>query len=61
MRQEKIIKNTGRKYSEMLIELVQKFDEQLPDELTFEDTLEVGIDAWNLANNKKILRGQKFI
>lgn len=55
MKQDKIIRNTGRKYSEMLMELVQKFEEQLPEELTFEDTLEVGIDAWNLANNKEFL------
>lgn len=55
MKQEKIVKNTGRKYSEMLMELVHKFDKLLPDELTFEDTLEVGIDAWNLANNKEFL------
>jgi len=55
MTEEKIIKNTGPKYSEMLMELVQEFDEQLPSELTFEETLEVGIDAWNLANNKEFL------
>ena len=43
------------KYSEMLMQLVHKFDEQLPNNLTFEETLEVGIDAWNLANNKEFL------
>ena len=55
MEEETIIRNTGPKYSEMLMELVQEFDEQLSSELTFEDTLEVGIDAWNLANNKEFL------
>ncbi|CAN0574252.1 unnamed protein product, partial [Ectocarpus sp. 12 AP-2014] len=50
MKEEKIIRNTGPKYSEMLMELVEAFDEQLPAELTFEDTLKVGIEAWNLAN-----------
>lgn len=49
---EKNIENTGAKYSEMLIQLVEQFDELLPENLTFEDTLEVGIEAWNLANNK---------
>jgi hypothetical protein len=52
---EKNIENTGTKYSEMLMQLVEQFDELLPDTLTFEDTLEVGIEAWNLANNKSSL------
>jgi hypothetical protein len=47
--------NTAPKYSEMLIQLVEEFDELLPNELTFEETLEVGIEAWNLANNKEFL------
>jgi hypothetical protein len=50
-----IQENTGTKYSEMLIQLVEEFDELLPNELTFEETLEVGIEAWNLANNKDFL------
>tara|TARA_R110002033_G_scaffold169394_2_gene210109 strand:+ start:125 stop:499 length:375 start_codon:yes stop_codon:yes gene_type:complete len=50
-----IQENTGPKYSEMLIQLVEEFDELLPNELTFEETLEVGIEAWNLANNKDFL------
>ncbi len=52
---EKIIENKGAKYSEMLYEMVQKFDQNLPQELTFEETLEVGIEAWNLANRKEFL------
>jgi hypothetical protein len=52
---EKNIENTGAKYSEMLVKLVEQFDELLPETLTFEDTLEVGIEAWNLANNKESL------
>ena len=52
---EKIIENKGPKYSEMLYDIVQAFDDKLPEELTFEDTLEIGIDAWNLANNKDFL------
>ncbi|MEX2511500.1 MAG: hypothetical protein WD398_01230 [Cyclobacteriaceae bacterium] len=52
---EKNIENTGVKYSEMLVQLVEQFDQLLPDTLTFEDTLEVGIEAWNLANNKSSL------
>ena len=50
-----ILENTVPKYSEMLIQLVKEFDEQLPKELTFVDTLEIGIEAWNLANNKEFL------
>lgn len=49
------MENKGAKYSEMLYELVQEFDQDLPQELTFEETLEVGIKAWNLANRKDFL------
>lgn len=52
---ERNIENTGSKYSEMLMQLVEQFDELLPETLSFEDTLEVGIEAWNLANNKASL------
>jgi len=48
-------KNVKPKYSEMLMELVAKFDEQMPSAMTFEETLEVGIAAWNFANNKEFL------
>lgn len=34
------------------MQLVEQFDELLPEALTYEDTLKVGIKAWNLANNK---------
>lgn len=37
------------------MELVEAFYGQLPDELTFEDTFEVGVEAWNLANHKDFL------
>ncbi len=60
MAQENSIKNTKPKYSEMLMQLVQEFDAQLPNELTFEETLEVGIDAWNLANNKVFLMSKEL-
>jgi len=60
MTQENIIKNTGPKYSEMLMQLVQEFEEKLPIELTFEETLEVGIKAWNLANNKDFLESKNL-
>lgn len=49
---EIIIENTGAKYSEMLVQLVEYFDAQLPESLTIEETFEVGVEAWNLANNK---------
>lgn len=52
---EKNIEKTSAKYSEMLVKLVDQFDELLPETLSFEDTLEVGIEAWNLANNRSSL------
>jgi len=42
-------------YAEMLLQMVDTFEEHLPEELTFEDTIEIGIDAWNLANRKAFL------
>jgi hypothetical protein len=57
---EKNIENTGAKYSEMLMQLVEQFDGLLPETLTFEETLEVGIEAWNLANNKERLNDKMF-
>lgn len=56
---EKTTKNTEPKYSNMLMQLVDYFDDQLPKELTFEDTFEIGIEAWNLANHKNSL-GEKL-
>lgn len=53
--EQKIIKNKGAKYSEMLYDIIQEFDEDLPAELSFENTLEIGIEAWNLANKKDFL------
>ena len=55
MTQNKNIKNSEQKYSEMLISIVEKFDNQLPENLAFEDTLDIVIDGWNLANNKSFL------
>ena len=60
MSAEIIIENSGRKYSEMLMKLVEKFDEDLPAELTFEETLEVVIEAWNIANNKEFLQSRNL-
>jgi hypothetical protein len=47
------------KYSEMLMEIYDIFDDQLPESLTMEDVVECCIDAWNLANNKEML-GEVF-
>lgn len=55
MIQKKNIKNTEFKYSEMLISIAEKFDNQLPVKLDFEAVLDIVIDAWNLANNKPFL------
>jgi len=57
---EKIIENKGVKYSEMLYKVVQEFDNEFPVELSFEDTLEIGIEAWNLANNKEYLENSNL-
>lgn len=40
------------RYSDMLKEVVGKFQELLPEELSLEETLIIGIDAWNLASRK---------
>jgi len=52
---EKNVEHNSKSYSEMLLQLVDKFEEELPLDLTFEDTIEIGIDAWNLANRKEFL------
>ena len=57
---EIIIENKGTKYSEMLYKVVQEFDKELPAELSFENTLEIGIDAWNLANRKEFLESNSL-
>ncbi len=54
------IKNTSPEYSEMLLKLVDEFEKELPENLTFEDTLEIGIDAWNLANRKPFLEDKEL-
>ncbi len=58
--EEITIENKGAKYSEMLYKIVQEFDAELPKELTFEETIEIGIDAWNLANNKEFLESKNL-
>jgi len=55
MQKDIVIKNNGPKYSQMLIQIIEEFDNELPEELTFEETIEAGISAWNLANNKEFL------
>ena len=57
---EIIIENKGEKYSEMLYKVVQEFDKELPAELSFENTLEIGIEAWNLANKKEFLESNNL-
>jgi hypothetical protein len=52
--------NNEKAYPEMLLELVEQFDELLPEILTFEDTIELGIEAWNLANSRKIIDDQLY-
>jgi hypothetical protein len=42
-------------YSEMIISIAQKFDDQLPKKLAFEEVLDITVEAWNIANNKEFL------
>lgn len=58
--QEKNLKNTGAQYSYMLGQLVEHFAEHLPVTMTFEDALRIGIEAWNLANNKERLEAHLY-
>ncbi|MFV0540427.1 MAG: hypothetical protein ACK5MZ_04200 [Aestuariibaculum sp.] len=55
MDKEIILENTGPKYSEMLIQLFNEFDNQLPEKLAYEEVFDIIIDAWNLANYKSFL------
>lgn len=48
-------KDNVLKYSEMIISIVQKFDNQLPEKLAFEEVLDIVVEAWNIANNKEFL------
>ena len=60
MTKEIIVENNGAKYSEMLIEIINKFDSQLPENLSFEDVIEISIESWNLANNKIFLESKNL-
>jgi hypothetical protein len=55
MIKEDSLKNNEQKYSEMLMQLLDEFDKRLPVDFTLEDSIELGIDAWNLANKKDFL------
>ena len=37
------------------LEKLEQFDKKLPVDFTLEDSIELGIDAWNLANKKDFL------
>lgn len=52
---KEIILESKAKYSEMLIDIINKFNSQFPEDLSFEDVIEVSIEAWNLANRKGFL------
>ena len=60
MTKEIIVENNRAKYSEMLIEIINKFDSQLPENLSFEDVIEISIESWNLANNKIFLESKNL-
>lgn len=57
---EVILENTGRKYSEMLMQIYETFETELPDELCFEEVLIMCIDAWNLAIFKNDLGKENY-
>jgi len=57
---QKNMGNNPKNYSDMLMAMVDEFENLLPEELTFEDTIEIGIEAWNLANNTTDL-GDKLL
>lgn len=60
MKKETIIENKGTKYSEMIIDILNRYDSQLPQNLSFEEVIEIVIDAWNLANRKDVLESKKL-
>ncbi|MCL6259387.1 hypothetical protein M3O96_09825 [Aquiflexum sp. TKW24L] len=55
------MESNPKKYSDMLVAMVDEFENFLPEELTFEDTIEIGIEAWNLANNTTDLDDALFL
>jgi len=60
MKKEPNLQNQDIEYSEMLMQLLEEFEEKLPKEFTYEDIIELGIDAWNLANKKEFLIGESL-
>ncbi len=52
---KKVIQLTGDNYSVLINEFAQKFNKNFPSEFDKEDVIQFAIQAWNLANVKKIL------
>ena len=52
MKEENTTKTKKPGYSEMLIQLVQEFEKKMPNELSLQERVEIGIEAWNLAITK---------
>ncbi len=48
-------KSSTPKYSQILISIIKEFKDQIPDNLSFDETINIVIDAWNLANNFDVL------
>ncbi|MEN1784544.1 MAG: hypothetical protein AAGF77_05325, partial [Bacteroidota bacterium] len=47
----KVIRNNdGPKVSEVIVEMVNLVDSELPEDLSFEDVLDLAKQAWNLAD-----------
>lgn len=53
------IPTPGRKYSEMIIEIAEEFDDDFSADLNYEEVFKLVVEAWNLSNIKSIL-GKKM-
>lgn len=55
MKKEASLNNIEQEYSGLLMQLLEEFNKKLPVDFTLEDSIEIIIDAWNLANKKDFL------
>ena len=58
----KIVKteNSGAKYSEMIMNLYNAFENEFPEELAIEDVIENIVEAWNFSNHKTFLESNNL-
>lgn len=55
-----IIQNEGKKYSDMLNELVKPFENNFPDEMGIDDIIGFACNAWNLGCMSQIMPKKEF-